>query len=423
MQRAERNWAGNYTYSAAKVHDPETVEQLQELVRRSTKVRALGTRHSFNAIADSTEALVSLAKFDRVTEVDRSRNTVTIGGGVRYGQLGEHLHREGYALHNLASLPHISVAGACATATHGSGERNGNLATAVAALDLVNADGELVSVARETHGEQFQGMVVGLGALGVITRLTLDVLPTFDVRQDVYEDLSLGQLTANFDAIQASAYSVSLFTDWQEENFNQVWLKRRVIAGETLASASTFFGATAAPGDRHPIRGIAAENCTPQLGIAGAWCDRLPHFRKEFTPSSGEELQSEYFVPREHAVAALRAIMTLGARISPHLLVSEVRTVAADTLWMSPCYRQDCMAIHFTWKRNWPTVRALLPDIEAALEPLGARAHWGKLFTMPSTRVQSLFKRLPDFRDLLQTHDPQGKFRNGFIESHVFATA
>lgn len=422
MQR-EHNWAGNYTYAAASVHHPDTIERLQELVRGSTKVRALGTRHSFNSIADSSGVLVSLSKLDRVTTLDSERRAVTIEGGVRYGELGAYLHREGFALPNLASLPHISVAGACATATHGSGERNGNLATAVSAMTLVNATGERVVVSREADGEQFEGMIIALGALGVVVSLTLDVVPTFEVRQDVYENVSLGVIADNFDAIQASAYSVSLFTDWTSDRFAQVWLKSRVAGGEMTPPESSFFGATRAPAERHPIVGISAEHCTPQLGIAGPWHERLPHFRMDFTPSSGEELQSEYYVPREHAAAALGAIMGLGDRIAPHLLVSEVRTVGADTLWMSPCYRQSCMAIHFTWKQNWPAVQALLPAIESVLEPFEARPHWGKLFAMQPAHVQSRYERLPDFRRLVQAHDSPGKFRNSFIDSYILGSA
>jgi xylitol oxidase len=414
----ERNWAGNYSYAAAHVQAPTSIGQLQELVRASGKVRALGTRHSFNGIADTDGALISLAHFDRITSLDGVQNTVTIEGGVRYGQLGQYLQREGYALHNMASLPHISVAGACATATHGSGEKNGNLATAVRAMGVVVASGDRVAFSRDTHGEQFDGMVVSLGALGVVTSLTLDVVPAFDVQQDVYENLPMAEVEQSFDAIQSSAYSVSLFTDWSSDRFTQLWLKRSVDASGTPDS---LFGAARAMRDLHPIAGISAESCTAQMSVGGAWCDRLPHFRMEFTPSSGEELQSEYFVPREHGVAALRAMMALGSEISPLVLVSEVRTIAADTLWMSPCYHQDCVALHFTWKPDWPAVRSLLPRIEAALEPFGARAHWGKLFTMPTSHVRSLFERLPDFRQLLETHDPEAKFRNAFIEEYVFA--
>ena len=416
-----RNWAGNYEYSAARFHHPETVEQVQELVAHSTEVRVLGTRHSFNGIADCTGDLISLARLNRAVNLDRERQTVTVDAGIRYGQLGRQLHREGYALHNLASLPHISVAGACATATHGSGDRNGNLATAVRAMELVTADGEIATLSREAHGETFNGAVVGLGGVGVVVRLTLDVTPTFDMRQDVYENLPLSRLEDRFDDILSSGDSVSLFTDWQSANFNQVWLKRRVADGVAHALEPDLFGATLATDHRHPIAGVSAESCTEQMGIRGPWLDRLPHFRMEHTPSSGEELQTEYFVPRQNAFAALRAIDGIREQIAPLLQVSEVRTIAADDLWMSPCYRQACVAIHFTWTKNWAAVRQLLPRIEERLAPLSARPHWGKLFTMMPERLQAHYEKLPDFRQLLRSHDPEGKFRNRFLNTYIFS--
>ncbi len=420
MMEDRRNWAGNYTYRAAKVHRPETLAQVQELVASRRRVKALGSRHSFNAIADSPEDVISLERFERVVAIDRERRTVTVDAGVRYGHLCWELHRVGFALPNLASLPHISVAGACATATHGSGDRNGNLATAVAAMELVTADGAVLVLSRDRHGEEFRGAVVGLGGLGVVTRLTLDLVPTFEMRQDVYEDLPLARLAAHFDDIVASAYSVSLFTDWRGARFHQVWLKRRVTDGAALEVDPMRFGAKPATDQRHPIDGLPAQNCTAQLGRPGPWHERLPHFRMEFTPSSGAELQSEYLVPRRHAVAALRAIDGLRDRVAPLLQVSEVRTIAADDLWLSPCHGQSCVGIHFTWVPEWPAVRALLPLIEERLAPLEARPHWGKLFTTPPARLQALYPKLPDFRDLLRRYDPAGKFRNAFLDRYVF---
>jgi xylitol oxidase len=415
----QTNWAGNVTYGAARWHWPETVEQVQEVVNRSRRVRVLGSRHSFNRIADTPGDLISLEHFDHVVTIDRERLTATVAGGVRYGQLGQRLHQAGFMLHNLASLPHISIAGAGATATHGSGDRNGNLATAVAALEIVTASGELVTLSRENTGGAFDGAVVGLGGLGVVTRVTLDISPAFEVRQDVYENLPLAQLEAHFDEISSSAYSVSLFTDWQRPLFNQVWLKRQVTDGAELEAEPEFFGATRAMRKLHPIGSLSAENCTEQMGVRGPWHERLPHFRMEFTPSSGEELQTEYLVPRQHALPALRAVLGLRDPFGPLLLISEVRTIAADNLWMSPCYHQACVAIHFTWKKDWPAVKHLLPRIEGALAPFDARPHWGKLFTMAPERVQALYPRLPEFRELLRRYDPNGKFRNEFLDAYV----
>ena len=416
----QKNWARNYTYSAARLHQPTTLEQVRELVKSCAKMRVLGTRHSFNGIADSAEDMISLEHFDRIVELDHARRTVTIESGVRYGQLGQYLHREGYALHNLASLPHISVAGACATATHGSGDGNGNLATAVAAMELVRADGEIVTLSRNDLREPFDGTVVSLGRLGVITKITLNIVPTFEVRQHVYEHLPMAQLESHFEEIESSAYSVSLFTDWQSERINQIWLKARVSDNAATTAAPTFFEATLAPTHRHPITAISPVNCTPQMGIAGPWHERLPHFRMDYTPSSGEELQSEYFVPREHGLAAIRKIQDMHEQISPLLFISEIRTIAADTLWMSPCYQQPSVAIHFTWKQNWPEVQKMLVKIEEQLMPFNARPHWGKLFVMLPARLKSLYTKLPDFQKLLRSYDPQGKFSNEFLDTYIF---
>jgi alditol oxidase len=420
MADTQTNWAGNTRYSAARWHWPETVEQVQAIVRDSRKLRVLGSRHSFNTIADTPEDIVSLDRMSEMATVDPERQTVTVNAGLRYGRLGQLLEHEGYALHNMASLPHISIAGACATATHGSGDRNGNLATAVRALELITADGERVAVSREQHPDRFDGAVVGLGALGVVTQLTLDISPSFAMRQDVFENLPLAQLAERFDEITGSAYSVSLFTDWRGANFNQVWLKRRLADEPDYKAEAQFFGATPATRRLHPIGELSAESCTEQLGRRGPWHERLPHFRVDFTPSAGEELQAEYFLPRANALAGMRAIFQLQPQLSRLLMISEIRTIAADGLWMSPCYQQDCVALHFTWQQDWPAVRQLLPVIEAQLAPLGARPHWGKLFTLPPALVQAGYPRLPDFQQLLGDYDPGGKFRNAFVDRYIF---
>lgn len=416
----EKNWAGNITYQASRTHVPETVEQLRDIVRGAPKLRALGSRHSFNWIADTDGEFVSTSKLNHVVSLDRAREKVTVEGGIKYGEFCAPLEQAGLALHNLASLPHISVAGACATATHGSGVNNRNLASVVSAMELVTANGERVECSRDKDGETFNGMVVGLGALGVVTKLTLDLVPSFAVRQDLYENLPRAQLEQHFEAVMSSGYSVSLFTDWRTENINQVWRKRIVSEEEPPDTPATFFGATLAPTDLHPIRSMSPIHCTPQMGVGGPWYDRLPHFKMNFTPSSGEELQTEYFVPRRFSLAALAALVQLSNQISPLLHISEIRTIAADDLWMSPCYHADCTAFHFTWLDDWDGVRALLPTIEAALTPFEARPHWGKLFTMPPAQFQPFYPRLGEFRALANSLDPQGKFRNAFLERNVF---
>jgi alditol oxidase len=415
------NWAGNHAYVASRLHEPASMDELQSIVRASRSLRVLGSRHSFNDIADTTGDLVSLRRMPRVFDLDPAAGTVRVDGGVRYGELAEPLHAAGYALHNLASLPHISVAGACATATHGSGDRSGNLATAVSAMDIVTADGERTTLTRDEDPEAFDGAVVGLGALGVVTSLTLELQPTFRMRQDLYEDLALDQAVEHFDEITALADSVSLFSEWHGPLVEQVWLKRRVSDGDDFEPAPTLHGATLATVPLHPIRRMPADALTRQLGVPGPWHERMPHFRMDHTPSAGAELQTEYLLPRKHAAEALLAIAGLRERFAPFLQVAEVRTVAADRLWLSTASGRSSVAFHFTWYPDWDGVRGILPEIEDALAPFDPRPHWGKLFTMSPEAVRSAYPRLPAFVALAGVLDPDGTLRNAFLDRYIFS--
>lgn len=420
------NWAGNLTYHADHLDSPRTLDELREILRRSNKLRALGSRHSFNTIADSQVRQVSLAHFDSI-DIDAAARTVTVGAGVRYGDFAPQLDAAGFAVHNLASLPHITVAGAVSTATHGSGVHNGNLATAVSGIEFVTANGDVIHLSRKQHGDQFPGAVVALGALGVATRLTLDVVPRFDMTQVVYRNLSMDQLEHNLEAIMSAGYSVSLFTNWQSDSkgrasIAQVWVKDRIMPGVKKATIlPDFYGARPAMENMHPIEGNAADNCTEQLGIPGPWYERMPHFRMNFTPSNGAELQTEYFVPRNRGYEAIRAVQTLADRIAPLLLVTELRAVAADSIWLSMNHECDSLGIHFTWKPLTSEVTAMLPLIEEKLAPFGARPHWGKLFTISPRKLAELYPQLGKFRVFVRQYDPEGKFRNEFIERNLFS--
>ena len=406
------NWAGNYQFRAAEVRTPESVEQLQELVSSSPRIRALGTRHSFNDLADSAGTLVSLVDREPEPRLDTGRMTVSIAAGTRYGVLASWLNTRGFALHNMGSLPHISVAGAVATGTHGSGNALGSLATAVSGLQMVTGEGHLLEVDR-SH-PQFEGMVVSLGGLGIVTRLTLDIQPTFSVRQDVYADLPWDVALAEFEEITSSAYSVSLFTDWRGDALQLAWFKTRLLAGESGTMPSTLFGALAATSETSLAEG--ENNTTVQGGIPGPWSERLPHFRLDSTPSNGDELQTEFFVDRSVAPEALAAVRELGESIAPHLLITELRTVAADDLWLSPAAGRQSLAIHFTWKNEPDAVARLTPEIQAALAPFDARPHWGKWNTMTAADLEPLYPKLPEFVALAERMDPQHRFRNAYLE-------
>jgi xylitol oxidase len=406
------NWAGHHEYRATTLHRPTSIDELRETVAEAPRIRALGSRHSFNDVADSDE-LVSLDGLPHHIDIDADSETVSFCPAMLYGDLGRVLHREGWALRNLASLPHISVAGSIATGTHGSGDNNGILARAVSGLELVTASGELRSVS--PADPEFDGAVVSLGALGVVTRVTLDIEPTFDVRQDLYPDLSWTALLDNFDAIMSRGYSVSVFTTWAGETAGNVLMKSLV---EAKRPPQKLYGAQISAETRHPLPGLPATHTTEQGGVAGAWIDRLSHFKLDYTPSHGDELQSEYIVPRQHAVEAIAAVRALSDRVTPHLLISELRSVAADSLWLSGAYETDAVGIHFTWKRNPEAVLALLPVIEDALAPFSARPHWGKLFT---TVPRDLYPKLADFVALAREVDPEGKFRNDYLERNIFS--
>ncbi|WP_312855223.1 D-arabinono-1,4-lactone oxidase [Agromyces agglutinans] len=437
----QRNWAGNLAYRASRIVHPSSHDELLEALAGDGPVRVLGTRHAFNDLADTTGTLIATDRMPRTVEVVRSgaelAAAVRVAGGIRYGDLAPRLHEGGLALANLASLPHISVAGAIATGTHGSGDAIGSLASAVRALTIVTVSGEPVTLRR--GDPDFAGAVVHLGALGVVTAVELDVEPTYDVAQHVFESPSWDAILADLDAVTGLGTSVSVFTRWVDaDRADQLWIKQRMppaaVEADDVAVGDAAVGDAAAGDDasrrraevvarlggraateaRHPIIGLTADACTPQLGEPGPWFERLPHFRLEFTPSAGAELQSEYLVPRADAVAAVEAIRSLAGRIAPLLQVCEVRTVRADDLWLSPASERDVVGIHFTWRLDEPGVTALLPVIEAAL-PATARPHWGKLFALPAEELRARYPRFDDFAALRARLDPDGRLRNDYL--------
>jgi len=407
------NWAGNVTFTAADVLRPQSVDELRAMVARAPKVHALGAGHSFSPVADSP-ALITLDGLPAAIEIDSARSTARVSAGIRYAELARGLDARGFALANLASLPHITVAGAVATGTHGSGNRNGTLATSVAGIEMVTADGDLVAIGPDDTS----GSVVALGALGVVTSLVLTLVPSFTIRQWVYENMPRAELDARFGEIFASGYSVGVFTTWRDQgNLDQVWVKHRADDGWT--APDRWHGARLADGQRHPVPGMPPGYTTGQGGAEGPWHERLPHFRADFTPSAGDELQTEYLLPRDQAVAALAALDDLASRVAPVLLVSELRTVAADDQWLSPCYGRETAGIHFTWRKDPAAVTALLPDIEDRLAPFDPRPHWGKVFTLPPAQIRASYPRLEAFGELMASYDPDGKFRNSFVDAIV----
>jgi alditol oxidase len=417
MNKITHNWAEHVAFAAEHSHFPLTVPEVQDTVRAAHKLRPIGSRHSFNDVADTPGGIISLRALDRRIEIDATARAVTVDGGTTYAELAPVLDQAGFALFNLGSIPDFTIAGAVATSTHGSGNTNRNLAASVAALEFVDAAGDLVRLAR--GDTDFNGAVVNLGALGVVTALTLDLVPRFDIRQNVYHGLDFERVVGEFDALMGSAYSVSLFTHWTGDRVDQAWVK--TLAGAP-PPAIDVFGATPAPGECSPVMGKDPAGTTGQLGVVGPWFDRLPHARIGAIPQIGYEYQSEYFVARQHAGAAMRAIKTIQQQLHPALVVGEIRTVAADDLWLSVNQGEDSVGFHFSWARDWATVREALVALEGALMPFAPRPHWGKLFLMPPHTFQHRYPRLGDFRELAARHDPSGKFRNAFLDRNVFGS-
>lgn len=411
------NWAKNLHYSTNRVYAPTDAAQVPEIVKANAKLKGLGSRHCFNNIADSTAAQISMREVKGIF-IDAAAKTVTVGAGIAYGELAPTLDKAGFALANLASLPHISIGGTIATATHGSGVHNKNLSAAVRALEIVKADGSIVHFSRDHDSDRFRNAVVHLGAIGVVTKVTLDILPRYDMSQVVYQNLSFNELEHNLETIMASGYSVSLFTDWQKNRVNQVWIKDKATAQKEMPPM--FYGATLQKRKMHPIDDHPADACTEQMGTVGPWYLRLPHFKMEFTPSSGEEIQTEFFVARSDGYKAIRAVEKLRDRITPHLFITELRSIAADDLPMSMAYQRDSLAIHFTWKPEPQAVLAVLPDIQKALEPFGTRPHWGKVFTIDPAYLHKQYAELDHFRAFAKEMDPTGKFRNAYLDRNIF---
>ncbi len=416
MVVAYTNWSGVYTFGASEAAHPTSLDELRRLVATAAKVHGVGSRHCFNGIADAA-VMVALDRMPMDVEIDREAAVVTVNAGMRYAELVQALEREGLALHNTASLPHITVAGATATATHGSGDRIKNLSAAVAAMELVTSDGEVVRVAR--GDADFEGMVVHLGALGVVTRITLDVEPSYRVRQEVFLDLPWDVVYEQFDEIMSSGDSVSLFTDYGD-TVNELWVKTRVSNDDAWTPRSELFGGRAATVQTHPVSHFDGLICTDQMGVPGPWCDRLPHFKVEAIGDAGNEMQAEYMIERKDAVDGIRALKELSGLMRPYILAAEVRSVAPDELWLSSAYQRETVCLHYATVADPAVPNEVLPAVERALAPFAPRPHWGKLFVASAQELAPRYPRMADFRELASRLDPRGAFRNDYLIDSVF---
>jgi len=405
-----KNWSGTVTFQDSHSYSPATVEELAKIVAKEGNIRARGSAHCFNAIADTSAASVTFENMSQEIVIDKDRAIVTVPAGMKYGELAVALHDRGWALHNMASLPHISVAGAIATATHGSGVGNGNLATAVRGLEIVLPDGNIKTVT--SQDPDFAGFVVGLGLVGIVSKVELAIEPTFNVEQTVYRGMSRETYAANLDEIMSLAYSVSYFTTWAAAGGGEVWAKFR----SGVKAPADLFEAYPATSNRHPLPGLNPEPCTEQMAVSGPWHLRLPHFKMEFTPSAGDEIQSEFFIDRKDAPAAIAALEKIAPQINEILWVTEIRAIAADNLWMSPHYQRDSIGIHFTWKKV-DAAYEIVKVVEALLAPFKYRPHLGKVFSASPEYLKSVMPKMDDFKKLVQQIDPANKFGNAFTDN------
>jgi xylitol oxidase len=404
-----RNWSDTVDLRGT-VATPRSTAEVAELVRGADRVLALGSAHSFSPVAVTPGLHIETAALP--ADIAVNGTTVTVSAGMTYATLGRELHARGLGLAAMASLPHITVGGAIATGTHGSGDAIGTLSSAVTGIEIVTAGGDVRWVRRGVDPD-FGAWVVSIGALGVVTRVEMEVEPTYEVAQTIFAGLDLDVVEADFDAVFGSATSVSVFTRWRPEPDAQLWLKRR-IDREGPWPGGPAFGVPPRDDPLHPLEQLDPVHCNPQRGQVGPWHERLPHFRAEFTPSAGDEIQAEYLLPRTHAVEAIRALRALHARITPLLHVTEIRTMRADDLWLSPAYSVDTVGIHFTWHRD-ERIFEVLPAIEEMLLPLGARPHWGKVSVASPEQLHSAYPRLTDFLRLREQVDPQGRFCGPFV--------
>ena len=410
-----RNWGGNLNFSTQELVSVESISQLQDLVAKARAVKVMGSRHSFSTIGDTTGTLISLKNLKLDIEIDSAKEEALIPAGALYAQAARYLESKGWAFINLASLTEITIAGAVLSATHGSGDKNGNLSSHVVGIEIVLPSGELLKIDRENSPE-FPGFVVSLGALGVITKYRMKIVPSYNAKQYVYDGVTSKSISANFDEIFSSAYSVSFFSTWAPGGSGRVWKKFKDDgSGENMPA--TLFDGKIATENLHPVRGMDATPCTDQMGVSGKWLERIQHFKLDSTTPEGNEVQTEYFVDRKHVKEYIAGLESIGDRIAPLVFATEIRTMTSDDLWLSGAYGRETVGFHFTW-RNVPGVHELLPEIENILGKHGGRPHWSKLFEVNPAALAGRYPMYSKFEDLLAKYDPEKKFRNHFIDRY-----
>lgn len=410
-----KNWAGNLTFSAREFIEVNSISKLQQVVSSSQAVKVLATGHSFNAIGDTTETLISIKNLSNGIEIDSQNAQALISAGMAYADAARYLESNGWAFSNMASLGEVTIAGAISTGTHGSGSNNGVLSTSVVGLEIVLGSGELITI-DQSNSEEFAGFVVSLGALGVFTKIKMRIIPSFSVKQFVYENIGIQVVAENFDTVFNSAYSVSYFSNWAKNSTGQIWMKFLDDSSSDNLS-DNWLGANQAKAKQHPVKINNPDPCTDQLGISGKWLYRLPHFKLDSSPASGDEVQTEYLVDRKYVNEYIQDLRAIGDEIAPRVYATEIRTIKSDELWLSGAYQRETVGFHFTWKKS-DTLVDFLPRIEEILGKHHGRPHWAKLFSVRSDELSARYPKYSDFEALLKKYDPKQKFRNKFIDQY-----
>ncbi len=412
-----KNWARNLEFSAGEFLEINSISQLQEVINNSDKVKVLGTGHSFSPIADTSGSLISIKKLDPEIHIDSKMQTVSVSAGTSYAQLARYLEANGWALENLASLGEITVAGAIMTGTHGSGSSNTVLSNAVVEIEMILASGEKLLL-NQQNLEEFNGFIVSFGALAVFTRLKLKIVKSFSIKQIVYENITSKSVSEYFDEIFDNAYSVSYFNSWAKNSTGQIWMKF-LSDKDTSTLPKNAFGGNLAVANQHPVKVNDPSTCTEQMGAPGKWLYRLPHFKLDSSPASGDEVQTEYLVDRKYVKEYIEELSLIGDEIADKVYATEIRTIKADNLWLSGAYERPTVGFHFTWKKS-ADIETFLPKIEQILGQNGGRPHWGKLFSTNKNQLITRYPKFSNFQQLLKKYDPDGKFRNQFIDRYFY---
>uniref|UniRef100_A0A915D0Y3 FAD-binding PCMH-type domain-containing protein n=1 Tax=Ditylenchus dipsaci TaxID=166011 RepID=A0A915D0Y3_9BILA len=418
------NWGGNFNFSTQDIKYPTTTAGVQQLVKECKgKIRPVGTRHSFSEIANTNDTLICLVHMNLILSVDPSVPSVTVQAGITYTDLIPFLQSIGLAIPMMASLGEISIAGAINTAVHGSGAGIGNLATQVLGLQMVLADGSVVQYSKGQNDTELAAATVGLGALGIVTQVTLQAQPTYNLAINVFENMDMSVLDTQLYNITHSGYAINMWSTFGTPGvLDQVWITTKVDSNGVNAygNVSQLYGAPAATAQSSPIAALPPTYVVPQMGIVGPYYERLTDYDLGLSGQEGQQTQSEYYVDFDDFVPALKALQTLSAEINAVVYVALFRITEKDELWMSPQYKKTTMAIHFSWQPKLDQVMALLPKIEAALAPFNPIPHWGKLYTLKPEQYLPLLPKYPEWREQVELHDPTHKFRNKWLEENIF---